>query len=107
MSQYYFLVVIIFASCSIFRDNDNICESTDFKVTINPSDLKTYFFLSGKDTLQQSAMNNFTFNSLRKDTSFTLRALDFNGCYSKMSDTFRIVVHPIPSMKSESLYVST
>ena len=90
---------------SVTSDVDNnICDSTDFKVTINPSDLKTYFFFSGKDTLQQSAMNNFTFNSLRKDTSFTLRALDFNGCYSKMSDTFRIVVHPIPSMKSESLY---
>ena len=84
--------------------DNNICENTDFKVSISPSDLKTYYFFSGKDTLQQTSTNNFVFNSLRKDTSFSLRAIDFNGCYSKMSDTSLILVHPIPSMKSDSLY---
>ena len=82
----------------------NICDGTDFEVSVNPNDLTSYIFYSGKDTLQDSLYNRFIFKGLNKDTLLNVRAKDMNGCFSKISDTIKIFSHPIPAMSSGNTF---
>jgi gliding motility-associated-like protein len=82
----------------------NICDGTDFEVSVTPNDLTSYIFYSGKDTLQDSLYNRLLFKGLNKDTLLNVRAKDRNGCYSKISDTIKIFSHPIPAMSSGNAY---